>query len=583
MTTLKWILSYMKPYAPRIVFALALTMLNTVLSNLRPYVTGMIVDDVFYQNDESKLLPLVTALLVLILVKDVFRILDHYLLEGTSQHIVYNIRVDLYKALHLQDFDFFDHHRTGDIMTRMSGDIDSIRHFVAWVVNGMIENAALFVSAIVLLCSINWRLTLLLLVITPVIAFFAVRLRREVEPAFRAVRQTLSNLNTVAQENISGNRIVRAMAREPYELEKFDRANGAYRDAGINSSRVWQKYIPYLDSLANSLNVIVLVAGGIMVVRGSMSVGEFVTFNSMVWALNTPMRNVGWLINDVQNTMVAAEKVMEFLNEKPHIYTKEEFMEKDRIRGEVEFRDVSFAYGDEAVLHNISFRAVPGQTIALLGETGSGKTSLVNLICRFYDATRGTVLIDGVDVREYNLRKLRQNISMAMQDIFLFSDTIEGNIAYGVPDAPLERVRDVAKAADADSFIEKMPEGYDTIVGERGVGLSGGQKQRIALARALLKDPAILILDDTTSSVDLETEHYIQETLQRFSKQRTTFLIAHRISAVKAADLILVLDHGEIVERGTHEELLAQNGVYRRVFDTQYGSFNGEVMHSGTK
>ncbi len=581
MKTSKWLFGRVKPYLGRMIFALCLTMLNTVLSNIRPYLSGRIVDEVFYGGVKDSLLPLVALMFLSIALKDVFRIIDHYILEGTSQRIVYNIRVELYRSLQKLDFVFFDHTRTGDIMNRMSGDIDSVRHFVAWVLNGILENSCLFLSAIFILGFINWKLTLCLVAVTPVIALVARSMGTKVGPAFKNARQKLSLLNTVVQENISGNRVVKAFAREEYEMEKFDEANLAYRDANLASNRIWQNHIPYLDTLANSLNVIVLVVGGFLVIRGDMTPGEFVTFNSMSWALNTPMRNVGWLINDTQNAMASGEKIMEFTLEKPAIHTETGFTEKDRFEGRVDFEHVSFSYGGEEVLHDVSFTAVPGQTVAIIGGTGSGKSTLTNLICRFYDATEGSVKVDGVDVRRLNLRRLRQSISAAMQDIFLFSDTIEGNIAYGVPDAPMDAVVEAAKMADADGFIRSLPEGYDTIIGERGVGLSGGQKQRIALARAILKNPSILILDDATSSVDMETEHYIQKTLRAFSENRTTFIIAHRISSVKDADLILVMEEGRIVERGTHEELLALGGRYREVYDVQYGSFDAEAVKGG--
>ena len=577
MKTIKWLCTrFLKPYMGRMIFALCLTMINTLLSNIRPYLTGRIIDDVFYNSLHDRLLTLVVLLLLSIVLKDIFRIIDHYILEGTSQKVVYNIRVALYGALHKLDFDFFDHNRTGDIMNRLSGDIDSVRHFVAWVINSILENVCLFLSALLILGFINIKLTLCLLALTPVIAFFATAMGKRVGPAFRNARAKLSGLNTVVQENISGNRVVKAFAREEYELKKFDRANMEYRDANILSNKIGQRYIPILDTLANSLNVIVLVLGGYMVIKGEMTPGEFVTFNSMSWALNTPMRNVGWLVNDSLNAIASGEKIMEFTLEKPHIHTEDDFIKKDKIEGAVEFDNVSFSYGGEEVLENVSFKAVPGQTIAIIGETGSGKSTLANLICRFYDATEGSVLVDGTDVRKLDLALLRQSISMAMQDIFLFSDTIEGNIAYGVPEAKFEDVKKAAKMADANLFIKAMPEGYDTIIGERGVGLSGGQKQRIALARAILKNPSILILDDTTSSVDTETEHYIQESLKEFSKGRTTFIIAHRISSVKDADMILVMEKGRIAERGTHEELLALGGRYKDVYDTQYGNFDGK-------
>lgn len=575
MKTSKWLFKYIKPYVFGMAFAFLLTVINTVLSNVRPYIQGRIVDEVFTGMDASRLTTLVLAMLVSILLKDIFRIIDHYILEGTSQKIVKNMRIELYNSLQKQDFKFFDSNRTGDIMNRLSGDIDSIRHFVAWVLNGMIENLFLFITALIILGSINLQLTLILCIVTPLIALTGISFSKKVGPAFRNARACLSQLNTVAQENISGNRIVKAMVREKYELEKFDKANTDYKNANIKSNRISQKYVPTLNFLANTLNVLVLIVGGWMVITDKMTVGDYVTFNSMSWALNSPMRSLGWLINDTSNMLASAEKVKEFYLAEPGIYgNKADGNRNERLEGNVEFKNVSFSYDGSPALENISFTAKRGQTVAIIGETGSGKSTIANLMFRFYDATEGEVLLDGMNVKDMSLKHVRKSMAIAMQDIFLFSDTIEGNIAYGNPEASFEEVRSAAIKADANEFIEKMPEGYDTIIGERGVGLSGGQKQRISLARALLKDPSILILDDTTSAVDMETEKYIQEMLGKESGNRTMFIIAHRISSVKNADLILVMEKGRIIERGTHDELVALGGKYKEVCDTQYGNFN---------
>ncbi len=572
----KWLFKYIKPYVFGMAFAFLLTISNTVLSNIRPLIQGKIVDEVFEGRNIDILGQLVLALLLSILIKDVFRIIDHYILEGTSQKIIKNMRLELYNSLQKQDFKFFDSNRTGDIMNRLTGDIDSIRHFVAWVMNGMIENLFLFVTALVILGSINPVLTLVLVMITPIIGATGFFFSRKVGPAFRNARACLSRLNTVAQENISGNRVVKAMVREEFELNKFDDANNAYKDANIKSNRIAQKYLPLLNFMANTLNVLVLVVGGRMVIENKMSIGDYVTFNSMSWALNAPMRSLGWLINDTSNMLASAEKVKEFYHAEPAIYGNKEDKNRDeRLEGNVTFKNVSFSFdGNLPAINNISFEAKRGQTIAIIGETGSGKSTIANLMFRFYDVTEGEVLLDGTNVKDMSLKHVRKSMAMAMQDIFLFSDTIEGNIAYGNPDATFDEVKEAAIKADAHSFIEKMPDGYDTIVGERGVGLSGGQKQRISLARALLKNPSILILDDTTSAVDMETEKYIQEMLNRESGSRTMFIIAHRISSVKNADLILVMEKGSIVERGTHSELIALGGKYKEVYDTQTGNFN---------
>ena len=577
MTLGKWLFKYIKPYVPGMVFAFLLTITNTVLSNVRPLIQGRIVDEVFEGGNISLLGQLVLALLISILLKDVFRIIDHYILEGTSQKVIKNMRLELYTSLQKQDFKFFDSNRTGDIMNRLTGDIDSIRHFVAWVMNGMIENLFLFGTALVLLGSINLRLTLILVAITPVIGVTGFFFSRRVGPAFRNARACLSRLNTVAQENISGNRVVKAMVREGYELEKFDEANNAYRNANIASNRIAQKFMPFLNFLANTLNVLVLVVGGWMVINEKMTIGDYVTFNSMSWALNMPMRSIGWLINDTSNMLASAEKVKEFYLSEPAIFGNKADPDRNkRLEGNVCFNNVSFTYDGSPAIKDITFEAKRGQTIAIIGETGSGKSTIANLMFRFYDATEGEVLLDGMNVRNMSLKHVRASMAMAMQDIFLFSDTIEGNIAYGNPDASFEEVKEAAIKADAHGFIEKMPEGYDTIVGERGVGLSGGQKQRISLARALLKNPSILILDDTTSAVDMETEKYIQEMLGKEAGNRTMFIIAHRISSVKNADLILVMEKGRIIERGTHDELVTLGGKYKEVCDTQMGSFDGK-------
>ncbi len=575
MKTRSWIFKYIKPYVPAMIFAFSLTIINTFLSNVRPFLQGRIVDEVFEKGEVSRLGALVAAMLISILLKDIFRIVDHYILEGTSQKIVKNMRIELYNSLQRQDFKFFDSNRTGDIMNRLTGDIDSIRHFVAWVMNGMIENLFLFISALAILGSINPVLTLSLCVLTPVIAALGLSFSKKVGPAFRNARACLSQLNTVAQENISGNRVVKAMVREDFEREKFDLANNAYRDANIKSNRIAQKYMPLLNFMANTMNVLVLVVGGWMVINDKMTIGDYVTFNSMSWALNAPMRSLGWLINDTSNMLASAEKVKEFYLAQPEIYgNKADKNRNERLTGDVEFKNVSFSYDGSPAIKNVSFKAEKGQTIAIIGETGSGKSTIANLMFRFYDTTEGEVLLDGMNVKDMSLKHVRASMAIAMQDIFLFSDTIEGNIAYGNPDASFEEVKAAAVKADANEFIKRMPEGYDTIVGERGVGLSGGQKQRISLARALLKNPSILILDDTTSAVDMETEKYIQQMLKKEAGNRTMFIIAHRISSVKNADLILVMEKGSIIERGSHEELLKLGGKYKEVYDTQTGSFD---------
>jgi len=575
MAEFKWIWGYIKQYRVVFFIALVLVLVVNLLNMINPYVQGIIVDEVINGGRTDILLILVLIMIGSTVLKSVLRYVYLMMFETVSQKVVFNARKSVFKRVQEQDFAFFDKTRTGDIMARLTGDLEAVRHFTAYVIYSVFMHVVTFILVVAILFSINALFTLILLAVTPITGILAVKLAYRVKPAFSAIREQFSRLNSVVQENISGNRVVKAFAREDYEVYKFSRENAGYRDCNIEAARIWERYLPVLDSLAGLLSVIIIVVGGIMTITGRITLGQLVTFNSFIWALNNPMRQIGWLINDTQRFVASAEKIMTLLANEPRIKNRETAAVAKKITGRVEFRNVSFGYGKEPVLKDISFNAYPGQTVAVIGPTGSGKSTLVSLISRFYDCTEGRILIDGTDIRDYDLKSLRECIAVAMQDIFLFSDTIEGNIAYGVTQATAEKVMWAAEMACANDFIKEFAEGYDTIIGERGVGLSGGQRQRIALARALIKEPSIIILDDTTSSVDIETEHKIQQNLREFCKNRTTFIIAHRISSVKNADLILVLDEGRIAERGTHEELLALKGQYYSIFVNQYGDFDG--------
>lgn len=576
MQSMRWAWGYIRHYRVRLFISLSLSLVISALNMVNPYFAGKIVDKVIFGHQSRLLLPFLAIMIGVTIVKTVIRYNYQLSFERISQGVIFKLREKLYDRLHQLDFSFYDRTKTGDIMARMTGDLEAVRHFIAWGIYMIFENFTILVFALVFMFSIHPPLALAMIAVTPIIGFFAYKLAFTVRPTFSEVRAQFARLNSVVQENISGNRVVKAFAKEDYEIEKFSVQNREFKEKNLLSARVWEKYLPVLDSLAGVLSVVMILVGGFMVIKGSITIGQLVTFNSLIWALNNPMRMAGWLINDVQRFIASAEKVEDLLNVKSKITNDAIRYNVKNFKGVVDFDHVSFSYGDEPVLEDINFKVVPGQTVGIIGPTGAGKSTLVNLLSRFYDTTSGEVRVDGVNVKDWDIHKLREKIAMVMQDIFLYSDTIEGNIAYGNPEASIESVQFAAKVAEAHEFISELPDGYDTIVGERGVGLSGGQRQRIALARAILKDPTILILDDTTSAVDMETELRIQNTLKSILQEKTCFIIAHRISSVMEADLILVMDNGRIIERGKHKELLQKKGYYYNVFKNQFGNFDDQ-------
>ncbi len=574
MTPMKWFYSFLKKYRFKLTIALLLVTITSSLAIVNPYISGIIVDDVIYGGKKGLLYKLVGLLILTTIVRSVVKYTYLYLFETSSQGMLCTMRDHVYRRLLAQDFNFYNKNRTGDLMSRQTGDMDAIRHFVAYVIYGIFENVLLFSFAIFMIFTVNVKLALSMILVLPITAFVTFRQLHAIKPAFHKIRQCFSSLNTFVQENISGNRVVKAFAKEDYEIQKFNKENDAFRDAELESASIWRRYVPIFEFLANTLSVILYLVGGIMVIRGEISLGNLITVSGYLWMLNMPLRQAGWLANDYQRFVTSVEKIYSTINAEPDIKVPNKPKYWKKFSGSIEFRDVSYTADDEIILKNINFKVEAGQTIGIIGATGSGKSTLMNLLCRFYDVTDGEVLIDGINIKSLDLYHLRNNIGMAMQDVFLFSDTIEGNIAYGNPNCTLEEVQAAAKIANAHDFIMETPDGYDTVVGERGMGLSGGQKQRISLARALLKDPSIVILDDTTSAVDMETEAQIQQALHSIGGERTVFIIAHRISSIKDADQILVVDDGRIIESGTHDSLLARKGYYYTVFMHQYGEFD---------
>ena len=561
---------------------LVLVTVISVLAIAKPIVSGSIVDDVI-TDGQYELLPRLIALLILITVlRGVLRFWSQVIFETCSQDVLYSMRDTVYRKLLQQDFNFYNKKRTGDLLSRQTGDMDAIRHFIAFVIYQVYENVFLFFFALIMVFTVSPKLALCMCIVLPFALLVTLSQTKNGRPRFQKIREQFSSLNTFVQENISGNRVVKAFSKEDYEIGKFNKENDGYRDAELAASEIWTKYVPQFEFLSNMLTIILMLVGSIMVINQSMTLGNYVTINGYLWMLMNPLRQIGWRINDIQRFTTSVEKIYTTYSEEPNVKFPAKAIPCERLNGDIEFKNVSYSADDEDIIHQINFRVKSGQTVGILGSTGSGKSTIMNLLCRFYDVTDGEVLVDGKNVKDLDLYNLRQNIGMAMQDVFLFSDTIEGNIAYSNPDCSFEAVEKAAIMADADSFIRQMPDGYDTIVGERGVGLSGGQKQRISLARALLKEPSILILDDTTSAVDMETESYIQQQLNAIDHKCTIFVVAYRISSIKDSDLILVLNNGRIVEQGTHQELLQNNGYYATVFRHQYGEFEKYVNELST-
>ncbi len=573
MEAFKWFYPFMKRYRKYLLTGFLIIPVASALAVIKPQISGRIIEEVVEGGNRAILPQLILFLLASTVLRSALRLFMLFCMETASQGTLYSLRDEVYKRLLLQDFNFYNKNRTGDLMSRQTGDMDAVRHFVSHVMYSCLEAFLVFFFALVMMFTVNVKMACIMILVLPFTAATTYFQIKNLRPAFWKNRQMFSSLNAFAQENISGNRVVKAFAKEDFEIEKFDVENDNFRDAQLETTAVFSRYIPIFEFLSNFLMFVLMLGGGIMVVRGEMSLGDMVTINGYLWMLTNPLRQMGWLFNDLQRFLTSIEKIYSTISHEPEIREPAHPVVK-KLQGGVVFDHVSYMADDEDILQDVSFTVKPGQTVGIIGATGAGKSTLMNLLCRFYDTTGGTVRVDDTDVKDMDLYSLRQNIGMAMQDVFLFSDTIEGNIAYGRPDCSIDEVKWAAQVANAEDFILDTPDGYDTIVGERGMGLSGGQKQRISLARALITDPAIIILDDTTSAVDMETETKIQEALAKLPKKKTVFIIAHRISSIKDADLILVLNDGKIVEQGTHDELLKKHGYYETVFTHQYGEFD---------
>ncbi|MBO7486264.1 MAG: ABC transporter ATP-binding protein [Spirochaetaceae bacterium] len=565
-----WVWSYVHRYRFLMFTGLLLSVVVAALNMINPLITGNIVDKVIRGGKYELLLTFILIMIGTTIGKSIIRYTYQVIFEHCSQNVILKMRKDLYAHIQTLDFSWYDKANTGNIMTLLTSDLDKVRHFVAWVLYQILENSLIYVFSIITLSSINWKLTLAFMIIAPPVLFLVQKFKIHIRPAHLAVRDQFAVLNTRVGENIEGNRVVKAFIREDYEISRFDEENDKYKDVSIKNADVRVKYTPWIEALCGILPVILILFGGYLVMNEEMTIGQLVTFNGLMWAFTQPINMFGLLVDNTQNFGASQDRLYELWCAKPQIKNKENPLEPDSaIYGSVEFRNVCFSYNQTPVLNKVSFYVESGKTIGILGPTGSGKSTIANLLCRYYDVSEGEILIDGINIKNYDLQYLRQNVGITMQEAFLFSDTVEGNIAFGNIEASFEEVEKAAELAIVKEFIGDLTDGYDTIVGERGVGLSGGQKQRIALARLFLANPKIMILDDTTSAVDNDTEKKIRESIKTHSKGHTTFIISHRISSFENADTILVIQNGTITQSGSHDELMMQDGYYKQVWNEQ--------------
>ncbi|MCQ2579867.1 MAG: ABC transporter ATP-binding protein/permease [Treponemataceae bacterium] len=575
----KWIWSYVRQYRYWMALGVLLTIVVAALNMVNPSVSGRIVDRVITGGEHNLLPKFVLIMISCTFVKSVLRYLYQLIFEHCSQNVMRSMRQDLYAHIQTLDFSWFDKSPTGNVMTLLTSDLDMVRHFVAWSFYQIIENSLIYIFSIVVSMQINVKLTLAFMTVTPVVSVLIWKFKTQIRPSHLKVRDQFAVLNTRAGENIAGNRVVKAFVREEYEKDKFDIENTAYKDRNIENADIRIKFTPAIEAICGILPVILIMFGGYLVMNGEMTLGQIVTFNGLMWAFTQPINMFGILVDNVQRFSACGQRLYELHSTETKMFNRPNAITEKPVDGEnsrtfigrVEFKNVSFAYNETKVLDNVSFCIEPGMTVGILGPTGSGKSTIAKLLCRYYDVTDGAVLVDGIDVRDYDIQYLRKNVGITMQDVFLFSDSVIENIRFANPDAEFEKVEHAATLARVKDFIADLTEGYDTVVGERGVGLSGGQKQRIALARLFLADPKIMILDDTTSAVDTETSERIRKSIKEQSKGHTSFIISHRISSFEGADLILVIENGRITQQGTHEELMAQGGYYRQVYTNQNG------------
>ncbi|MBI6015515.1 ABC transporter ATP-binding protein [Clostridium perfringens] len=534
-----------------------------------PYLQKIFVDDILLGSDKSKLGLFFGVFLGLSLLRGILGYIKEFLFDKFSLNVSKEIRMDLFKKIQSFEFSFFDSTNTGELMSRIGEDVDIVWETISYGLRLLIEGIILFIISVTIMMSMSPSLTIICLVILLPVGVLAILVNKKFHRNYSKISDKVADINLMAQQDIAGIRLVKAFAREKYETEKFLKVNKDYYDLNITQARILSNFLPVIDLLTNLTPVAMIIYGGYLVIKGNITMGTLLAFSSYILNLSFCVKNIGGLVNMMSQNRASMDKIFNILKRKPQITSMENSYNPDKVKGEIEFKNVSFRYNEEEVLKKINLKIPAGSTVAIMGETGCGKSSILSLIGRHYDVSSGEVLIDGVNVKKWNLDSLRENMAVVFQDTFLFSDSIKDNIDFGGNKSE-DEIIEAAKDSCAYDFIKEMPEGFETEVGERGLGLSGGQKQRLAIARALVRKTPILILDDATSALDMETEFNVLKNLSKKQDKATTFIIAHRISGVKDADIILFMKDGEIVEMGDHESLLNKKGYYYSVYCHQF-------------
>ena len=534
-----------------------------------PYLQKIFVDDILLGSDKSKLGLFFGVFLGLSLLRGILGYIKEFLFDKFSLNVSKEIRMDLFKKIQSFEFSFFDSTNTGELMSRIGEDVDIVWETISYGLRLLIEGIILFIISVTIMMGMSPSLTIICLVILLPVGVLAILVNKKFHRNYSKISDKVADINLMAQQDIAGIRLVKAFAREKYETEKFLKVNKDYYDLNITQAKILSNFLPVIDLLTNLTPVAMIIYGGYLVIKGNITMGTLLAFSSYILNLSFCVKNIGGLVNMMSQNRASMDKIFNILKRKPQITSMENSYNPDKVKGEIEFKNVSFRYNEEEVLKKINLKIPAGSTVAIMGETGCGKSSILSLIGRHYDVSSGEVLIDGVNVKKWNLDSLRENMAVVFQDTFLFSDSIKDNIDFGGNKSE-DEIIEAAKDSCAYDFIKEMPEGFETEVGERGLGLSGGQKQRLAIARALVRKTPILILDDATSALDMETEFNVLKNLSKKQDKATTFIIAHRISGVKDADIILFMKDGEIVEMGDHENLLKKNGYYYSVYCHQF-------------